>query len=232
MVHVQMERNGSAAWQAAISISLAYLPFDMAFGMAASEAGLNVVNCVAMSMLVYAASAQMAAVGLFAAGASPPVVIGVTLLLNLRYVLFSAGLSPVVAGWGRGRIALTAFALTDATYGVLAGGVGRHRREAVVVLYLPYLACAVGTWVGASLGAGLPPTQAWGLDYALPAMFIALLVPMVRDVRKAVAGVFAALLCVAFVSAGGGVWCVVVSALVSSLVFVAVPDKLSWSKIS
>lgn len=237
-VQVMMNRlfqlSGSAGLRSALPIAAGYFAFDVAFGVAAVAAGVSVTNAMVMTLLVYAASAQMAALGLFAVGASPWAVIGVTLLLNIRYVLFSVGYAPQASRWGRQYSAFVAWMMTDASYAAMAGG-RLHRKNDVFMLHaIPYLVCVVATYLGAKAGSLLPDFQAIGLDFALPGMFMALLVPMLDRSDKWFTAVLAAAVSVMIALAGGGGWAVPIAAMFASLLVISghheKNGKLSWFK--
>ncbi|MEE8390137.1 MAG: AzlC family ABC transporter permease, partial [Anaerolineae bacterium] len=75
-------------------IVLGYIPIGLAFGVLAQKAGISTLNTLLMSLLVYAGSSQLIAVGLFASGVPALSVVLTTFVVNLRHVLLSAALSP------------------------------------------------------------------------------------------------------------------------------------------
>ncbi|MGD9611020.1 MAG: AzlC family ABC transporter permease [Desulfovibrionaceae bacterium] len=104
-------------------MALGYVPVGMAYGVLAGKAGLSAVNILAMSLLVYAGSAQLVAVGLFASGASAASLVATTLVVNVRHALFAAALSPFLSGWRKRGLAAFALALrTRGLFGPVALG--------------------------------------------------------------------------------------------------------------
>lgn len=159
-------------------VALGYVPVGMAYGVLAGKAGLSAVNILAMSLLVYAGSAQLVAVGLFAAGASAASLVATTLVVNVRHVLFAAALAPFLSGWSKRGLAAFAMELTDETFAVHAARFGRGDRRAGLTLSVNVLAQAAwvcGTALGIALGDLLGDGRALALDFALPGMFLALL---------------------------------------------------------
>ena len=71
---------------------LGVVPFGLAYAVTARSAGLSLVETQALSVLVFAGSAQFSAVGLFAAGAAGLEIVLTTLLLNVRHVLYGLSL--------------------------------------------------------------------------------------------------------------------------------------------
>lgn len=177
------------------------IPFAITFGLLARTAGFSALETQALSMLVFAGSAQIAIVTLYAGGASAVAIVATALVLNLRHLLYGLSLSR---GWARPTappLPLLAFFLTDESYGVaikdrLDGRGGpSFFFGASVSLYLVY---AVGTLVGALAGQFIPDPRGLGLDFVFPLTFVALLVPLLRGWRQcavaALAGIAALLI--------------------------------------
>ncbi len=164
----------AAAWP----ICLGYFPIGMALGVLARQAGLSPLDIGLMSLLVFAGSAQFIAVAMLAAGSSPASIIATTFVVNFRHVLMSSDLAVHLHQVSRGFLALFAYAVTDESFAVnmarfRAGGWDRWR--ALVVHHSANSVWFAATVTGALVGS-LIPAGAFGIDFALPAMFLALLV--------------------------------------------------------
>src|SRR5665811_1846207 len=88
-----------------LPIVLGYVPIGFAYGVLGIIAGLPIWAIVAMSVVVYAGSAQFMAVSLLSQGASAATLVVTTFLVNLRHLLYSSALSPRVERMSRGRLA-------------------------------------------------------------------------------------------------------------------------------
>jgi len=193
-----------------LPIALGYVPVGMAYGVLAGKAGLGAVNVLAMSLLVYAGSAQLVAVGLFAAGASALSLVAMTFAVNLRHLLFSAAMAPLLSGWRKRELAAFAFELTDETFALHAARFGRGERDKALTLSINVAAQAAwvaGTALGVVLGDVLGDGRAFALDFALPGMFLALLAGQLKarsHVAAAVAGAALALAAAHFGAGGAG----------------------------
>lgn len=155
-----------------------YLPIGFAYGVIAAQSGLSPLEALAMSLIVFAGSAQFAAVGLLAGAASAGTLVATTFLINLRHALFGAALAPRLGEHRLGRLALAAFGLTDEVFAVAQATLGSAGRPLPYLYGLEvaaYSSWCVASWLGASLGEVLRGVEGWGLDYALPAMFLALI---------------------------------------------------------
>ena len=163
------------------------LPFGLIYGALASLAGLTLGQALGMSLLVYAGSAQFIAISLLGLGSGMAVILLTTLIVNLRHVLYSAALQPYVGGLGqRWRLPL-AFGLTDETFAVvqrryLSRGMRDHGQwyhaGVAVALYLSWVGSSL---VGALFGQQVPDLAGWGLDFAMLATFIGIVVPVLRN---------------------------------------------------
>lgn len=167
-------------FKAALPIVLGYLPVGLAYGALAGGAGLSWWETVLMSVLVFAGSAQFVAVALWAGGADVLSIIATTFFVNLRHLLMSMALLPYFKGARPGWLAWFGAELTDESFAVHSA---RFRRDAASYTR-PVMLITNGVahfgWIAASgLGhlaqKGITDPGRLGLDFALPAMFIALL---------------------------------------------------------
>jgi len=188
-------------------IALAVFVFGMSFGVLAVAARLPAWSIVLMSVLVFAGSAQFAALGVIAAGGSVLTAIFAGALLNLRFVATGIAVAPSLPG-GRLLRSVLAQLSIDESYAMSAraGPPGRpDGRTLLVTGALLYSAWVIGTSIGALLGPVLGDPKRLGLDAAFPAGFVALLWPMLSGrhaVRCAIGGLLAALLLAPFTPPG------------------------------
>jgi 4-azaleucine resistance transporter AzlC len=161
------------------------LPFGMIYGGAAIAAGLSPGMAQGMSVAVFAGASQVAAVDLLARGAAWFTVLVAVLVINSRFVMYGAVLAqelPRTRGW-QGLFA--SYLLTDQAFAVT---LARSQRDPLPGRILSYymstglalwLTWQVGTLGGVLLGSIVPPT--WELEFTIPLMFLALLVPVLKD---------------------------------------------------
>jgi 4-azaleucine resistance transporter AzlC len=204
---------------------LGYVPIGFAFGVLARAAGLSVAETGLMSLLVYAGSAQFIGVGMLAAGATLPAIISTTFLVNLRHLLMSTALVPSLRqnpGW---QNSLLAYGITDETFAVNTAILqGRPANSPFVAgLHIASQSSwVIASVVGALAGQLAGNTEALGLDFALPAMFIGLLMPNLRGtdrrprlISALVAAAVAVGIAVAF---QGSSWSIIAATLVAATV--------------
>ena len=183
----------------AAPIILGYLPIGIAFGVLASTAGLNIFNAVGMSVFLYAGSAQLIAVGMIDAGATIAAITLTVFMVNLRHMLMSAYLAPYLGKLKTWQLALFSYEITDESFAVHSAHFRSHKVPPALELFATnhsaHLAWIGGTFLGAWLGGLFSfDHEAYGFDYALPAMFIALLVMQIEARRHIVVALLAAAL--------------------------------------
>jgi 4-azaleucine resistance transporter AzlC len=171
---------------------LGIIPFGLVAGIATVNAGLGLPAAVGLSVVVFAGASQLAALELLGQNAPLTVVVATAVVINLRLLMYSASIAPYFREFtGRWKAAL-AYVLTDQAYAV---SVASYRSDSDVDRKWYYLGVAVTLWgvwqvttvVGALLGTGVP--DAWGLEFAIPLVFLAILVPAIEDRSSVVAAV-------------------------------------------
>ena len=163
-------------------------PFATLFGVAATEAGLDLLATMTMTVLVIAGAAQFTALILLQDQAPTLVIIATALAVNLRMAMYSAALAPWLGDNGRGMKLVLAslnidqsFALSAARFPeepawTLADRTAYFSGSAMVLLPL-WIAFS---YIGAVVGDAIP---AWAsLDFALPICFIAIIGPALRSI--------------------------------------------------
>jgi 4-azaleucine resistance transporter AzlC len=173
-----LRRGVRAAWP----ICVGYLPIGLAFGVLAQKAGLNPIETGLMSVVVFAGSSQFIAVSMLSGGAAAVSIVVTTFVVNLRHVLMSSSLAVCLRNTNASFLTLFAYGVTDESFAVNMsrfrdGDWGR--REALVVNHV-----SNGAWILSSIAGGYSgrfiPAGSFGIDYALMAMFICLLVLQLR----------------------------------------------------
>jgi 4-azaleucine resistance transporter AzlC len=162
-------------------------PFGVIFGTLAAPSGLSSMGAIAMSLFVFAGSAQFIALGLLANGTGLAVIILTTLVVNLRHALYSANLLPhVVRLPQRWRVPL-AFFLTDETFAVVQHRYTRNDSSPFKHWYQLGSSLAMyGNWllwtlVGVLVGRAVAGVGSLGLEFAMAATFIGIVVPLLRN---------------------------------------------------
>jgi predicted branched-subunit amino acid permease len=176
---------------------LVIIPFATLFGVLATEAGLNVLETMAFSVVVIAGAAQFTALQLMQENVPTAIVLVSALAVNLRMAMYSASLTPYIGAAPLWQRALCAYVTVDQSYVV---GISKFEREPDmtvrerVAYFLGAVTPVVPLWygftlVGALLGAQIP--DSWALDFAIPITFLAMIAPMFRTAAHVVAALVA-----------------------------------------
>lgn len=207
----------------------------VSYGLITKQAGLSLMESLAMSLLVFAGSAQFAAVGMldFALLQAGPILF-TTLLINLRLMLYSASLAPDMKSFPLGRQALLAFCVTDESYALTAAHFSLHGvnyRYQLGAGASIYIAWGVASGVGAALGGFIHDPLSWGLDFVLPACFITLVIPLLRAWKELLVFLTAGVLSVLGMQLLPGKWYIIAATLLAVLLGGGV-ERLCESKSS
>lgn len=167
---------------------LGYISIGFAFGVVGMASHLSTFEVFLLSLLVYAGAAQFIFCGLFVAGTPASAIILTTFIVNLRHFLMALSVAPafkkdsLVRNIGFGTL------LTDETYGVAMTKLAQGQRLSAnwmdglnITAYLSWIIASV---VGAVVGKWIPNPESWGLDFALTAMFVALLILNLQSMPK------------------------------------------------
>jgi 4-azaleucine resistance transporter AzlC len=150
-----------------------------------------------MSLFVFAGSAQFVATTLLASGTSTALIILTTFVINLRHTLYATTLAPYIKNLPQRWVFPLAFWLTDESFVVVVSRYGKNDSSpykhwyylgSAVFMYLNWNLC---TFIGIVAGQRIQNPQQWGLDFAMIATFIGMLIPFVKN-RPALISVSAA----------------------------------------
>jgi 4-azaleucine resistance transporter AzlC len=185
-------------------ICLGYVPIGIAFGVLARQAGLSPLETGLMSLFVFAGSSQFIAVAMFSSGAGALSIIATSFIVNLRHLLMSSSLSLFLGGSERKKLFAFAYGITDESFAVNLSKFKRGGWDINRALTVNLSANVI--WVLSSVAGGycgqfIKP-HSFGMDYALIAMFICLLVFQLKGgiytFTALIAG-FSAVLCALYI---------------------------------
>jgi branched chain amino acid efflux pump len=183
----------------AVPFAIAGFLLSASFGVVAQDAGLSAVAAIVMSAIVFAGSAQFAAVAILSQGGTVGAAVAAGGLVNSRFLPMGAALGPSLPG-GPLKRALQGQAIVDASWVFADRGDGSFDRG---ILFgstaLQYLTWQAGTIVGALGGDLLGDPERLGLDAIYPAFFVALLIGELRGGRAVGAAALGAAIALALV---------------------------------
>lgn len=212
----------------AFPIVLGYLPVGMAFGLLARQAGLTPAEIGLMSLLVYAGASQFIAVEMILKGILWAPILITTFLINLRHFLMSSTLSLYFKRNQPWILTLLSVQLTDESFAMAMSNPGKIENRPQYLFGLQctsHLAWITGSVLGAFFGRLIHP-QSYGIPFALPALFICLLMLQVRStLHFSLMGVAGAL-SLLFKSFLPGNWYIIPTALITSGLGVMMQEKI------
>ena len=205
-----------------IPLVVGVIPFGITCGIMALTAGLTSGEALLMSMCVFAGASQFIAITMLGAGNNGwGLIVVTTLLVNLRHLLMGASLAPYIIRLPIYLQALLSFGMVDETYAIT---IDRIHKDGYSVSYqlganmMFYSAWIVSTAVGVLLSGYISDPLAWGLDFAMPAIFISILIPrLINPVALAVCSV-AALVAVVGALYMPGKWYIIAACLAATVV--------------
>lgn len=174
----------------ALGVGVAVGLSGFAFGVTSAGGGLTLWQTCALSLLVFTGASQFALVGALAAGGNPLTAAAGAFFLGVRNAFYGLRLSQLLALPRAVRPVAAQWVIDETAAVALAQPTRRSARIGFAVTGLSlYVLWNLTTLLGA-LGAGaIGDTDAWGLDAAGPAVFLALLAPMLKTTtERAVAG--------------------------------------------
>ena len=193
---------------AAAPMLLGVVPFGLVAGAAPVAHGFGGWSAVGLSTIVFAGASQLAIVDVLAHGGSAVVAILAAWTINLRMVLYSASLAPYLSHESTRRRLGAAYFLVDQVYALsITRWVRDDNEDRRLAFYLGAGALLSTAWVsstitGAVVGGAVPDSVP--LDFAVPLVFLVLLVPVLVDRPAIVAAVAGGVVAVAAAEAGAG----------------------------
>ncbi|MVW85470.1 AzlC family ABC transporter permease [Pseudomonas sp. PB101] len=186
-----------------IPLTPGVIPFGLITGVMAIEMGMSPGMSMGMTLLFYSGSAQLVALQLLQNGALPVTVVVTALIINLRFIMYSASLAPYLHHLPRRWTWPVSYLLSDQSYALCtlkfsSGELGRFAPHfyagTAVAMWLTW---QLSVFAGVYLGASIP--EAWSLSFAVPLSFLALLVPGIRSAASLGAAVTGGLIAVSAV---------------------------------
>ena len=193
------------------------------FGVVARQAGLEPLQIVAMSLLVFAGASEFAMVQLFSQSAPAPVVILSVLFINLRHLLMATSLRSHLGRLPLAERLFAALFLTDESFAMATGHFRRGGRSvayyftfAIALFLIWNLATVIGIVVGGAIG----DPRRFGVDFAITATFIGIVVLAIRHRVDIVIALAAALIAGGLALAGASTIAVIAAGAVAPLIAV------------
>lgn len=182
--------QGSAA---VAPLLVGVVPFGLIFGVTAAASSVGGALGYLTSIIIFGGAAQFVTVELFDQGAAVAVVIATALVVNSRHFMYSAALAPTFQQFPKRSRYTLPYLLTDQAFAV---SIARYPDlPDATAKRLFYFGAGISLWItwqattaaGVLLGAQIP--EAWSLDFAIPLVFLALLMPTITSRPALIAAV-------------------------------------------
>lgn len=215
----------AAGFLAGFPICLGYVPLGLTLGVLGQKAGFTPYHMAVMSIFVFAGSSQFIAVAMLMESASILSITVTTFIVNLRHLLMSSSLSIPVKGQNKAVLTLFAHTVTDESFVINMEKFKQGEwniRRAIIVSYTAYASWIISTVAGTVSGRYIAE-NAFGMDYALTAMFICLLVLQLNSKRHVAIGLVAGLIAVIAAMYIPGNWYIIIGSVLAATLGLAFP---------
>lgn len=168
---------------AILPLCLAVLPWGILAGSMAIQSGLTGAEGLGMSAIVFAGASQLVAMGMIKSGAGLLAILVSTFFVTAQHFLYGLRLRECIAPLPlRWRI-LLAFLLTDELFALTGNqGPARFNRWYALGAGLAFYLCwFFATLLGVVAASSVSNLDSYGLDFSIAATFIAIVVPMIRN---------------------------------------------------
>ena len=183
---MQKKTAFSAALKATAPVFFGYISIGIAFGFLLVKAGLSWFWAPLMSIIIFAGAAQFMAIGLLTQGKGYLEIGLAILLLNARHMVYGFSLLERFETFGRLKRYIV-FGLTDETYALLTSVKPPEDADPeffdFCVTLLDQSYWVTGSLLGAVLGSAIS-WNAPGLDFALTALFVVLLIEQIKTIKR------------------------------------------------
>ncbi|WP_405438048.1 AzlC family ABC transporter permease [Streptomyces avidinii] len=174
-------RPRAAVVRDALGVGVAVGLSGFAFGVTAAGAGISTLQACVLSLLVFTGASQFALVGALAAGGNPFTAAAGAFFLGTRNAFYGLRLSQLLKLPRAVRPLAAHWVIDETTAVALAQPDRKSARLGFTVTGLTlYALWNLTTLLGALGAEAIGDTRAWGLDAAGPAVFLALLAPMLK----------------------------------------------------
>jgi len=188
-----------SVFAACVTLGVAVGVFAVSFGVSSVAAGASVAQTCALSLLVFTGASQVSAVSVIASGGSGASAFGGAAVLAARNAVYGLAMAPHMKGRLPIRLLAAQLTIDESTAMAAAQDDEQHRRAAFWITGVSvYVFWNLGTLIGALVGSSIDPER-YGLDAAFPAAFVAVLFPLLKDRRAALAATIGAVVCAALI---------------------------------
>nr|WP_204246826.1 AzlC family ABC transporter permease [Candidatus Planktophila limnetica] len=179
-----MSRVASPTFRDSLSVSITVGAYGVAFGAAAVANGFSVLQSCLLSLLTFSGASQFAVIGVIGAGGGALSGIATASLLGIRNGLYGVLMAPILKVRGFKRVIAAQITIDESTGVSLsqeARGESAMREGFWLTGFGVFIFWNLFTLAGALGAKAMGDPSAWGLDAAVPAAFLGLVWPRLKN---------------------------------------------------
>jgi predicted branched-subunit amino acid permease len=166
----------------AFSVAFTVGLYGAAFGAAGVTAGFSILQTCLLSILLFSGASQFAVVGIMGAGGAAISAIATATLLGFRNTLYGLQMAPILKVKGIKRVLAAQITIDESTAVATLQDNDEDRKRGFYLTGIGvYLFWNLFTFLGALGASAIGDPSVWGLDAAVPAAFLGLIWPRIKN---------------------------------------------------
>ena len=166
----------------ALSVAFTVGLYGAAFGAAGVTAGFSILQTCLLSILLFSGASQFAVVGIMGAGGAAISAIATATLLGFRNTLYGLQMAPILKVKGFKRVLAAQITIDESTAVATLQENDQDRKRGFYLTGIGvYLFWNLFTFLGALGASAIGDPSVWGLDAAVPAAFLGLIWPRLKN---------------------------------------------------
>ena len=166
----------------ALSVAFTVGLYGAAFGAAGVTAGFSILQTCLLSILLFSGASQFAVVGIMGAGGAAISAIATATLLGFRNTLYGLQMAPILKVKGFKRVLAAQITIDESTAVATLQDNDQDRKRGFYLTGIGvYLFWNLFTFLGALGASAIGDPSVWGLDAAVPAAFLGLIWPRLKN---------------------------------------------------
>ena len=166
----------------AFSVAFTVGLYGAAFGAAGVTAGFSILQTCLLSILLFSGASQFAVVGIMGAGGAAISAIATATLLGFRNTLYGLQMAPILKVKGIKRVLAAQITIDESTAVATLQDNDEDRKRGFYLTGIGvYIFWNLFTFLGALGASAIGDPSVWGLDAAVPAAFLGLIWPRIKN---------------------------------------------------
>lgn len=170
--------------KSAFSLVPGVIPFGLIMGTTTTKFGMSFLQGLGFNLPTFAGASQFAGLELYTQNASLIVIILTCMIINIRFTIYSFSLASFFQHLSLTKRFFLSYLVTDQSFGITIRDLEDKKHVFPLMYYLGAAIPLCMTWhlsviAGMALGNFIP--DSWSLDFSIPLIFMALLVPLIRN---------------------------------------------------